>query len=133
MPSASDHEELAAQDEAFSEALAADPLRSRWAMTAMFYSAVHAVQAVSVRRGWRVKHKGVLRYPEDHGERLQVVSRKLSEVETEYRALKEWSEAARYEGMTFSETQLALARAQLAAIKNHIESLPSNDEEGTTS
>jgi hypothetical protein len=125
VPSASDHEEQASQNEAFFKDLGGkDAARSDWAMTALFYTALHEIQALAIRKGWRVRHRAGLRFPEDHNERLQVIATHLAPIEAEYRSLKDWSEHARYRCGTFTSAQLALAEGTLKTIRTHLKTVP---------
>jgi hypothetical protein len=124
VPSASDHEQQADSNEKFYNELGAEnTTRSDWAMTTLFYCAIHDVQAVAIRKGWRVKYQGAKRFPEDHNERLRIVSKHLQPIEAEYRSLKDWSEGARYRCETFNSAQLKLAKSTLGKIRKHTASL----------
>lgn len=120
MPSASEHEEQAASNEDHYRELGGDAaVRSDWAMTVLYYAAVQHIQALIVRKGWKVKYKGKLRFPAEHGERLQVIHRECQQIEADFRTLKGWSEDARYECEKF-DGKLAFARAALESIKAEI-------------
>jgi hypothetical protein len=126
VPSASDHEEQAASNRRFyAEDLGGSAAkRSDWAMTALFYAAVHDVQGLIVRKGWLyTDDKGYSRRPRAHAERLTVVGRECKHLRPEFEALKDWSEAGRYECDTFLEAQLKLAESVLSRLKAEIDKL----------
>lgn len=86
-------------------------------MTALFYAALHEVQAVIVRKQWLVQQKsGAWTLPGDHSERLRVINRECSQIEADFRALKNWSEGARYRCQAFAVGHLQLAKGVLDRI-----------------
>lgn len=125
MPSASDHDQQAADNEAFyrQELGGAKAARSEWAMTALFYCAVHEVQAFLVRKRQYLHSVGVARLPRRHQDRLTVLHDHFPTLEPLYRSLKDWSEDARYECATFTEPQLRLAEATLNNLRAEIAQL----------
>ncbi len=64
-----------------------DAGKHRWAITALFYSALHRVNAYLVQRG---------RQPTSHDLRERLVARELPAIADDYLALKQRSERARY-------------------------------------
>lgn len=86
-------------------------------MTALFYTAIHEVQAVIVRKNWRVQQKnGSWTLPVDHVERLRVINRECPQIEPDFRSLKNWSEGARYRCQAFGSGHLQLAKGVLDRI-----------------
>lgn len=113
MPSASEHEEQAASNRDFYRDLGGDSAeRSDWAMTALFYIAVQEVQALIVRKGWRVADAGRQIIPKTHHHREQAIRENCPEIFGEYRLLKDWSKAARYDCERF-DGKLAMAEKQV--------------------
>jgi hypothetical protein len=113
-----DHEQQASRNRDFYEELGAEKTaRPEWAMTALFYTAVHDVQVVIIRKGWKFQTKnGSWRFPRDHHERLAIIKRECPQIAADYRALQQWSEAARYECRPFGRADLQLAKRTLDGI-----------------
>jgi len=112
-------EQAASNEDHYNELGGDSAVRSDWAMTALYYAAVQHVQALIVRKGWKVTYKGQTQFPADHGQRLEVIGRECPQIEADFRTLKGWSEDARYECATF-EGKLAIARGTLERIKAEI-------------
>jgi len=84
VPSAADHRSIAARNEAFYRDLCGqEPMRGDWAMTVLFYIAVHEVQAVIVKNRWYVKVHGRPKVPDDHGQRLTAIGENCPEIEAD--------------------------------------------------
>jgi hypothetical protein len=117
MASSADHEQQASRNRDFYDELGAENTsRPEWAMTVLFYTAVQEVQALIVRKGWKIQRSGRWVFPEDHGERLRVINRECPQIETDYRSLKNWSEGARYDCHVFGPGHLKAAKAVLDRI-----------------
>jgi hypothetical protein len=125
VPSAKDHEEQAAKNRAFFKDLGGTGAKhSDWAITALFYAAVHDVQALIVSKGWRyIDDQGKSWIPRTHTERLSVIKRECKHLRADFESLKDWSEAARYECETFLQAQLKLAESVLSGLKAEIDKL----------
>lgn len=126
MPSAPKHQQQAADNEDFYRRVlgGASASRTDWAMTTIFYTAVHEVQALIVRKGWRVRDHGQLRVPKTHEQRLRAIHRYCRQLEGDYRNLKTWSEGARYDCQTYSQTDLQAAEQVLASLRGKIKAVP---------
>jgi hypothetical protein len=118
MASAAAHEQQASRNRDFYKEIGGrNTPWPEWALAALFYAAVHEVQALIVRKNWRLQRKdGPSRFPSDHNERLRVIKRECPQIETDYRSLKQWSEDARYECRPFSPGNVQLAKAVLDRI-----------------
>ena len=99
MPSASQHKDQAARNRALAEDLIREggPDRLAWAVTILFYSALHRVDQLLA--------------PEDpgrHSRRYRLMDQQdpLNTVMDEYRHLKKHSEAARYRCIPFTEQEI---------------------------
>jgi hypothetical protein len=126
VPSARKHRQQAADNEDFYRRVlgGASASRSDWAMTLIFYTAVHDVQALIVRKNWLVRDHGQLQLPETHGQRLMALHRYCPQVEADYRTLKTWSEGARYDCQTYSATDLQAAERVLASLQGKLKAVP---------
>ena len=118
MAASADHEQQASRNRDFYTEIGAENTQwPEWALTALFYTAVHQVQAVIVRKGWKVRRKdGSLKFPDVHEERLRVINRECRQIETDFRLLKQWSEGARYECRAFAPHNVKLAERTLDQI-----------------
>ncbi len=101
MPSRAEHIAKARTNEVVAEELQAG--HPDWALTALFYAAVHWVDAVLDGLD------GMSVHPRSHTQRdRQVVSRpSLAAIERDYFALKDMSVAARYTAQSFSPENVA--------------------------
>jgi hypothetical protein len=72
---------------------------TEWALTVLFYTAVHLVQAYAAQHGPWV--------PANHGERAEYIRERLGPVFHDYRDLQDRSEDVRYDLWTISEGELA--------------------------
>jgi hypothetical protein len=118
MASSADHQQQASRNRDFYTDIGAENTKwPEWAVAALFYTAVHEVQAVIVRKQWKVQRKdGSWKFPEVHEERLRVINRECPQIEPDYRSLKQWSEGARYECRSFSKGNLQMAKGVLDRI-----------------
>lgn len=91
-------------------------------MTVLFYTAVQEVQALIVRKGWRVEDAGRQIVPKTHHHREQAIKANCGQILDEYRVLKNWSKAARYDCERF-DGKLAMARQQLENLTAKIAAL----------
>ena len=87
MPDSAAHLEKAAANERFLTRVVEDRLSAEWAVTVLFYQAVHLVEAWFGARG--VHHRS-------HVRRNQAVAKDLPEIVASYRKLHDLSRAARY-------------------------------------
>jgi hypothetical protein len=88
MPSVDDHLQQALHNERFFEfTQTASPICTDWQVVALFYAALHYVDAALAERGI---------HPESHGERLSEVRVRHGRIFFEYRQLRDASEEARY-------------------------------------
>ena len=113
MPSERDHVRRAEQNLAFYNtfALETTPYRD-WAVTALFYSALHYVDA-------RLDAFGI--HPEDHGTRGREVRQKLPNLYRSYRELHDKSEDARYRLLDFDSDSIRdLETRDFAAIREFV-------------
>jgi len=108
MPSASEHFSQAQRNEGLFEEIGVS--FSDWAMTALFYAAMHHVQAAFVQ-------KGVSPIPTEHGSRKRAIKEHFQRVAGRYEDLEQWSRDARYECSTFSRGELEAAMNDLRAIR----------------
>lgn len=91
-----------------------------WAITALFYSALHYVDAYLAAM---VPPGGS--HPTNHGERSLWIARTagLREIQVEYRRLRDYSEDARYGLVNFSAQQVSnIKDNEFTAVKQHIRS-----------
>jgi hypothetical protein len=91
-------------------------------MTVLFYIAVQEVQALIIRKGWRVEDARRLIVPKTHHHREQAIREKCNQILAEYRLLKDWSKAARYDGERF-DGNLGLAEEQVENLTAKIKAL----------
>ena len=111
MPHSRTHLNRAIENEQFADSLnSSSSLETDWAITALFYSAVHYVDAYLVVA--RSK-------PIDHQERERMIERNgtLSGIFMPYRELKRMSRAARYDIAAYGPRELAKAKRLLGEIK----------------
>jgi hypothetical protein len=113
--SATEHQSWARHNEAFYQHIGGS--RSQWpdwAMTSLFYAAVHEIQAALVASRSR---------PRDHTERIAVLREKWPSLGTLYETLYTRSKQARYNFHRHSQADLALAEMALAQIRSEIAKL----------
>ena len=105
MASTSDHVGRAENNETFYQSF---PLDSTpyldWAITALFYSSVHYVDAGLHEHRTRRDPSGI--HPESHEERTSAVQRNFPRIYRQFRYLKDRSEDARYRLMSFTPQEV---------------------------
>jgi hypothetical protein len=123
VPSASEHEEQAASNREFYGELGGENAeRSDWAVTVLFYCAVQEVQALILRKGWRVEDAGRSVIPRTHFHRDTAIRENCPQIWNDYSLLKGWSKAARYDCERF-DGKLSLAEQTLDRIRAEIDAL----------
>lgn len=114
MASSSDHYSQAQTNEGFYEALGADSSTTpEWAMTALFYAALHYAQAAFV-------YLQPASAPSDHKERRGAIRTQFRAIARDYETLYDESRKARYECMPPGRQQLRAAQALLREISSEI-------------
>lgn len=118
MPSASEHQNWGRQNKQFYDSIGGSHSQwPDWAMTALFYAAMHEVQAALVSTGLR---------PREHKTRKAALREKTGgwlAIAQLYESLFSQSCAARYECHRHSQLHLALAEHQLGEVQNEIAKL----------
>ncbi|MBC8449854.1 MAG: hypothetical protein H8D78_19140 [Chloroflexi bacterium] len=117
MPSERTHHRLVQHNRDFLGTFALDTTPYRdWAVTVMFYAALHLVECYLARKDL---------HPSDHTVRDAYLQRTagLKPIWTQYRRLKDESQSARYEGATFTAAEAQRLRTLLAEIEAHITTL----------
>jgi uncharacterized protein (UPF0332 family) len=113
--SAAEHQSWAQQNEAFYQHIGGSHSQwPDWAMSALFYAAVHEIQAALVASSSR---------PRDHKERMVILREKWPTLGTLYETLFTRSRQARYECHRHSQADLALAEVALTQVKSEIAKL----------
>ena len=95
------------------------PVDEGWAVVALFYAALHLVQAHAIAKSGRLQEL----VPENHNERIKYVKNHLGRIEGEYVRLEEASKLVRYdlwqptpeEAATYHDQEFARIKAHLAA------------------
>jgi hypothetical protein len=114
MASSLDHLKQAQANEGFFEALGADSSATpEWAMTALFYSALHYAQAGFV---YLLQNAA----PSTHGERRGAMRKQFRAAATDYESLLDASRRARYECMRPERQQLREGQEKLREIAKEI-------------
>lgn len=116
MPTRQEHLAQAEHNEALSQRLEITRYTD-WAVTALFYSALHLIDAYLLALGMD---------PKDHAERLRQVASAaaLRPVWLRYRNLLDWSIDARYECLPFTTGQVqALRRNSFEPLERHLKTL----------
>ena len=114
MPDLNNHLHFADNNEQFSQDLVSDQRHLDWAVTIMFYAAVHYVEAYfamnNIHHDSHAKREGIIRR-----------DRRLRIIYTAYRELKDDSEDTRYRCHIFPGTEV-VTRIQptLVTIRNYI-------------
>jgi hypothetical protein len=122
MPAAADHISQAQQNEAFVADLKSGPVvHCGWVVTGLFYSALHRVSAL-------LHHRGCSDSDIDgHAKRARQLQQKLdaeTQLYSDYRQLKDDSEAARYDCRPFSHAEVSTLEAEeFARIKSRAQEL----------
>lgn len=115
MDVADDHIQRAEKNEAFAGALnRTDPVQADWAITALFYGALHYIDAYFLSHG-----RG---RPRTHGQREPRIrdSADLIGIWPDYRRLKDMSLAARYDIANYAEADFNVAANALAKVRSHV-------------
>jgi hypothetical protein len=116
MPSATEHHNKVEHNRAFVDYIGkADPPFRDWAITGMFYMAVHQVE--------RYFDETVGQHCPNHTVRDTWVCRSLRSIYQDYRDLKDLSIAARYDVVSMTSSDVKDAEVLLETIENEIESL----------
>ncbi len=114
MPERHEHLQRARDNELLAAQLKADVgFSNDWAITMLFYSALHYVDAFLA---------GKRMHPLNHDDRDEEIERNgsLTDIYRHYRRLKDFSRSARYEIANYAKADVHLARTKLEAIKNHL-------------
>lgn len=124
-PSPQDHRNQARTNERFYQALGdRNAQYPQWAMVALFYTALHEVQAFLIAHGQR---------PDSHRERKAVLRRNRfqlgNDIGRHYRQLRQWSEDARYRLWQPTSADLQQAEQRLAAIRGEVARLISSQRQ----
>lgn len=82
-----------------------------WAVTALFYAALHRVQAALRSQGNDAR---------DHHQRKAKVRAMSATLAQAYEGLQDLSEQARYDGVQHNQMRLGLAEAQLQIVRDEI-------------
>lgn len=114
MASSSDHFSQAQSNEGFYETLGADSSTTpEWAMTVLFYAALHYAQAAFV-------HLNSASAPTDHDKRKRAIRTQFRAIAAPYEALYDASRRARYDCIRPQPQQLTAAYQQLRQIAEEI-------------
>jgi hypothetical protein len=117
MPSKDEHLAKAVNNKKFADSLdASDSTSVGWALTALFYSALHYVDAFNAKFNHHCNNHqelkdGLTRNPQ------------LEDIRDEYQDLSTFSWNARYQAVKYGRAELAEAQGCHAAVKRHIENL----------
>jgi uncharacterized protein (UPF0332 family) len=113
--SAAEHQSWAQRNKAFYNHIGGSHSEwPDWAMSVLFYAAVHEIQAALVVSGSR---------PRDHTERMAMLREKWPSLGTLYDTLFTRSKQARYLCHRPSQAELALAEAALTQVRGEIAKL----------
>jgi hypothetical protein len=115
---AEDHRSWAAHNKRFFDSLGGTRAQwPQWAMPALYYAALHEVQALFVESGIRpanhTHRSEILRHPENRGHLGKLLWRR-------YKELEQLSRQARYECVQHDSNQLARAERFLADVRSEI-------------
>lgn len=114
MASSSEHYAQAQSNEGFYENLGAERSTTpEWAMTVLFYSALHYAQAAFV-------YLNPSELPSDHGQRKKAIRTQFRNIATEYEALYDASRRARYDCIPPEKQELSAAQKRLRKIAEEI-------------
>ena len=113
MPTADEHIKKAARNENFAEFLATKTKYIDWAVTMLFYAALHYVDAVLAASSI---------HPSKHAERKDAIERNdtVKRVYSEYRALETTSVNARYYAMPIDESDWHAVKPQFDTLRSHL-------------
>lgn len=116
MPTSDQHRRQAAENEAVS--LELETAHPGWAVTALFYAALHYVEAYFYIEGVRT---GLPQHSASHAQRTPAVRLRLAPVFPHYHRLLDRSVAARYDCKTFTQSDVQRLRHQdLDVLRSHI-------------
>ena len=117
MPDLAVHLRLARNNEDFCQYLLSSNAYLDWAVTGLFYSAVHYIEAyLATKRIHPISHPG--RYKEIN------LDTNLSRIYTQFSDLKNDSTQTRYEGYTFPRTEIdSRILPTFNTLKSHIQTL----------
>ncbi len=95
------------------------PEDTDWAVVALFYAALHLVQAHAIAKSGRLQEP----VPDNHNERIKYVKQNLGRLEADYVVLEEASKLVRYDlwqptpeqAATYHDQEFARIRTHLAA------------------
>lgn len=114
MASSLAHLTQAQTNEGFYEDLGAERSNTpEWAMTVLFYAAVHYVQAACVHLRYQPE-------PSDHKERKKAIRTEFRGIASDYESLEDASRRARYECVKPARQELVDAKKQLREIAGQI-------------
>ena len=113
MPSALEHHTWGEQNERFSvELMSSQPtLWQPWAITALFYAAVHEVQSLLVEHGAQ---------PRSHDDRRRELLNRWPNLAVLYDSVYNRSKDARYNCVIHQQPQLALAQMALNMVRAEV-------------
>ncbi len=116
-PSRGDHLRKAERNRDFADRLPkSDPTQIGWALTALFYSALHYVEGYLAAFGFYTGNHKVLREEIDGNPQLQALS-------DDYQELFDYSYNARYRMRNYAPADFSKARAAFSRIEKHIRDL----------
>ena len=121
MASAKRHREKAAENEVlYQELKAGSPARPDWALTVLFYAAVHEIIAFLRVNQTTVDSYGA--FPKRHSEVISLLSDHApwSPLADQYKTFLIWSSRARYDLWEPGETDLKIAELQLQMVRDFI-------------
>ena len=116
-PAPSDHVRKADENKSFGYGMiATHPTSAGWALTAMFYSALHYTEAYFLKTSKHV---------DNHGERSDAIKfdRNLSGIYGQYMHLFDCGFNARYRLKIYGKSDVEKAKPSLEAVEKHIKSL----------
>jgi hypothetical protein len=116
-PAPSDHVRKADENKSFGYGMiATHPTSAGWALTAMFYSALHYAEAYFLKTSKHV---------DNHGERSDAIKfdRNLSGIYGQYMHLFDYGFNARYRLKIYGKSDVEKAKPSLEAVEKHIKSL----------
>ena len=116
-PAPSDHVRKADENKSFGYGMiATHPTSAGWALTAMFYSALHYAEAYFLKTSKHV---------DNHGERPDAIKfdRNLSGIYGQYMHLFDCGFNARYRLKIYGKSDVEKAKPSLEAVEKHIKSL----------
>ena len=122
MASAKEHRAWAKRTEAFYNSLGgAQAKDAEWAMTALFYTALHEIQAFLVSRASTLSAAGIA-VPWGHKERREVLSQRYGKLAPLYDRFLDLDRQGRYDCIVPTEDDLKDAEKLLQRIRTQIKS-----------